>query len=389
MTSAETITLLVTVLGAVMFAVVVVLLLRLGDALSNRVTARVPRGAGKGARADGRAGDRRGTTPDSGTGPAPSQEPEEDRRPLPAVIVNPSKFSDVTPVRTLVTGMCVDLGWQEPLWLETTIEDPGIGQAKEALGAGAHVVMACGGDGTVRTVAEVLAGTGVPLGLIPAGTGNLLARNLDMNVDDIGAATRVALAGDDRAVDVGRVSLDDGSGPGDEQVFLVMAGMGFDAEIMATAPEALKAKVGPIAYTVAGLRNLKGRQARVRVAIDERPAVLRRVRTIVVGNCGRLLGGLVLMPDAEIDDGWLDAVSIAPQGIVGWLAVAARVITQQRKGHRRVEHWRVRAITITSEQREPAQLDGDPVGEVLAMRMRVDPGALLVRVPHRRPTSRS
>src|SRR6185312_7567763 len=106
--------------------------------------------------------------------------------------------------------------------------------------------MACGGDGTVRTVAEALAGTGVPLGLIPAGTGNLLARNLDMNLDDMGAATRVALAGDDRAVDVGRITIDDGSGPGEEQVFLVMAGMGFDATIMETAPEALKARVGPV-----------------------------------------------------------------------------------------------------------------------------------------------
>jgi diacylglycerol kinase family enzyme len=384
MAGEEAIRLLVSVLGAVLFAVVVVLLLRLGDVLANRVSARVPR--------TGNAADRRpegqgavaGVRVQSATGAQERGEPDEDARPLAAVIVNPTKFSDVAPVRTLVTKVCVDLGGQEPLWLPTTADDPGIGQAKEALGSGAHVVMACGGDGTVRTVAEALAGTGVPLGLIPAGTGNLLARNLDMNLDDMGAATRVALAGDDRAVDVGRITIDDGSGPGEEQVFLVMAGMGFDATIMATAPEALKAKVGPVAYTVAGLRNLKGRQARVRLAVDDRPEFQRRVRTIVVGNCGKLLGGLVLMPDAEIDDGWLDAVSIAPQGIVGWLAVAARVITRQRRGHRRVEHWRAQAITIASEQPEPAQLDGDPVGEVLAMRIRVDPGALLVRVPHRR-----
>jgi len=381
MTGADAITLLVSVLGAAVFAVVVVLLLRLGDKLSSRVTARVPRRVGTRTPGDGRQGDPRATAPGSGTSPAPSQEPEEDLRPLAAVVVNPTKFSDVSPGRTLVTKVCADLGWQEPLWLETTAHDPGTGQTKKAVEAGAHVVMACGGDGTVRTVGEALAGTGVPLGLIPAGTGNLLARNLDMNLDDIGAATRVALAGDDKAVDVGRVTLDEAE---DEQVFLVMAGMGFDAEIMATAPEGLKARVGPAAYTVAGLRNLNGRQARVRLAIDDQAETHRRVRTIVVGNCGRLLGGLVLMPDAEIDDGWLDMVSIAPQGIVGWLAVAARVITRQRKGHRRVEHWRARAVTIASEQPEPAQIDGDPVGDVRVMRMRIEPGALLVRVPHRR-----
>ena len=301
-----------------------------------------------------------------------------ENRPLPAVVVNPTKFDDIDAVHDEISQVCTELGWEKPLWLETTEQDPGIGQTNEAVERGADVVMACGGDGTVRHVGEALAGTGVALGLLPAGTGNLLARNLDMDLDDLAGATRTALTGDDRQVDVGRITVDEAK---EEQVFLVMAGMGFDAQIMAHAPEALNAKVGPIAYTVSGVQHLKGRQARVRLAFDDEPEVHRRVRTVVIGNCGKLLGGLVLMPDAEIDDGVLDVVSIAPQGFVGWVAVAGRVITRQRRGHRRVEHWRARAIAIAADRSEPAQLDGDPIGEVRTLRVRVDPGALTVRVP--------
>ena len=321
------------------------------------------------------------------TEPVPFAADPEDR-PRVAVIVNPTKFDGGTlHVRQQVEGVCTELGWAEPLWFETTVEDPGVGQTRSALEAGADVVLACGGDGTVRCVGEVLAGTGTPLGLLPAGTGNLLARNLDMDSADIPAATRHALSGDDREVDVGWITVIGEHGQEhtrpEEQAFLVMAGMGFDAAVMANAPEDLKAKVGPLAYIVAGLRLMRGKQTRVRIALDGDESRLRRVRTVVIGNCGKLLGGIVLMPDAQVDDGWLDVVSIAPKGLGGWAAVAGRVITRRRRGDRRVEHWRAREIVVTAETPQPAQLDGDPVGNALELRMRVDPRVLLVRVPAR------
>jgi diacylglycerol kinase family enzyme len=149
---------------------------------------------------------------------------------------------------------------------------------------------------------------------------------------------------------------------------------------MAAAPEKLKAKVGWLAYGVAGVRNLRGAQFKVRLKVDDEPEVSRRVRTVVIGNCGKLTGGLVLMPKAEIDDGWLDAVTLSPKGIVGWLAVAARVLTKTRKGHERVDHLRVRELTIRSDRPEEVQLDGDTIGKALALGIRVEPGALVVRV---------
>ncbi|MEJ3657273.1 diacylglycerol kinase family protein [Actinomycetes bacterium KLBMP 9759] len=300
-------------------------------------------------------------------------EPED--RPLAAVVANPVRADPGS--RERVEAVCAQMGWAEPLWLETTVDDPGTGQALAAVERGADVVLACGGDGTVRAVAQALAGTGVAMGLLPAGTGNLLARTLG-TPQEIAAATTIALTGDDRPIDVGRIRFDDED---EEHVFLVMAGTGFDALIMASTPEALKVKVGPLAYVIAGLRAMRGRRTRVTITFDGGPPLRRRTRTVLVGNSGTLLGGLVLMPAATIDDGLLDIVNLAPKGMAGWVAVAGRVISKKRGGHERVEHWQARSITISAETPQPSQIDGDPIGEVSRMRIRVDPAALVMRVP--------
>ncbi|MGH3801990.1 MAG: diacylglycerol/lipid kinase family protein [Pseudonocardiaceae bacterium] len=292
-------------------------------------------------------------------------------------MVNPSNINDLARVRTQITGACRELGWAEPLWLETSVEDPGGGQAKVALAAGADVVLACGGDGTIRNVAQVLAGSGTAMGLLPTGTANLLARNLAMRLDDPAGATRIALSGDNRPVDVGWVTIDDRT---EEQAFMVMAGMGFDAAIMAGAHHQSKVRLGSLAYFIAGVRALRKQRVRIVLAVDGQPELHREVRTVVVGNCGKLLAGLVLMPAAKMDDGLLDVVAIAPRSIRGWLGVTARVLSRRRGGHRIVQHWQGGTVIIAAEQPEQAQLDGDPVGEVRMLRMRVDRGALLVRV---------
>jgi len=169
---------------------------------------------------------------------------------LPAVVVNPVRVKDPLQLRIQITAVCLELGWQPPLWLQTTIDDPGKGQTTAALAAGADVVLACGGDGTIRHVAHVLAGSGTPMGLLPTGTANLLARNLAIARRDPVQATRTALSGKTRAIDVGGVLIDDHA---EEHVFLVMAGMGFDAAIMAGAPHELAAGPGDPASAIARL----------------------------------------------------------------------------------------------------------------------------------------
>jgi len=301
---------------------------------------------------------------------------------LSAIIVNPTKFDNIDAVREQVTQGCLAAGWDRPLWVETTAKDPGTGQARQAVLDGATLVCPLGGDGTVRAVAAALVGTETPMGLLPGGTGNLLARNLNLPVDSIESALKVALTGQNKRVDVGRLTLD-ASGEDehpDEHIFLVMAGLGFDAAIMADAPERLKKTVGPLAYTFSAAKNLRGPQFKVRITIDQEPEFSRRTRSVVIGNCGKLTGGLVLMPEAELDDGWLDVVTLSPSGLMGWAAVAARVLSKRRKGHQRVEHERARTVTVRADRPEQIQLDGDTIGEARALKAVVQPLALVVRV---------
>ena len=308
-------------------------------------------------------------------------EPETPRRRA-AVVINPTKFEDLPAVQRRITKVCRELGWDEPLFIETTAKDTGTGQARQALEEGVTVVCPLGGDGTVRAVAEALVGTETPLGLLPGGTGNLLARNLELPVDSIEDALRVALTGQNKRVDVGRLIVD-ASGEHErpeKHIFLVMAGLGFDAAIMAGAPESLKAKVGWPAYVVSGARNLRGQQFKVRIKAGDTDEFSRRTRTVVIGNCGKLLGGLVLMPEAEITDGQLDLVALSPQGIVGWAAVAARLASRRRRGHPRVDHHTATEFHVRADRPQDVQLDGDPIGKARAISAEVVPSSLVVRV---------
>jgi diacylglycerol kinase family enzyme len=294
-----------------------------------------------------------------------------------AVIINPAKPVDID-VRGLVAKHCVENDWGEPIWFETTKEDPGVGQAKEALAQGANIVIAAGGDGTVRCVAEVLSGGEIPMGLLPLGTGNLLARNLGMDVTDFDGAMAGALIGTERKIDVVRARRSD---PEKEQLFLVMAGVGYDATIMADTNEDLKHKVGWLAYVDAGIRNLPGKPIKATIVIDGKRAVRRGVRSVMVGNCGKVQGGLEIFPEAKMDDGLLDVAVLAPHhGRLGWLSVVAGMIGKGRGKDTAVEYYQGKTVEIILEHKDDYQLDGDHEGQGKHVLMTMDPGALTIRM---------
>ncbi|HEY3339425.1 MAG TPA: diacylglycerol kinase family protein [Propionicimonas sp.] len=292
-----------------------------------------------------------------------------------AVIVNPSKFTDLEAVRSQITEGCRAHGQIEVHWYETSVDDPGAGQARQALKDGATLVCSLGGDGTVRSVASALVGTDVPLGLLPGGTGNLLARNLDLPVDDLDAALATALTGVDRRIDAGAVSWDDGP----EEVFVVMAGMGMDATMMGEADERIKDAVGWPAYLLSGAKALFDPGFAVTAAGPGQSAHSRRARMVVVGNCGELTGGLRLLPEARLDDGELDMVVVAPRGVVGWFAVVRELLTSRRSDPRAVRHLASDRFDLRANRPVGAEVDGDAVGERRRMQTRTLPGALVVR----------
>ena len=298
------------------------------------------------------------------------------------VVANPTKIADIGgEIRLAGAGAASNSAGLGRCGSRRPRTIPASARRRVALRSGAHAVLAYGGDGTVRAVAAELVGTGVPLGLLPAGTGNLLARNLAVPFADLDAALTVALTGIDHAIDVGRVQVDV-SGEDQQpraETFLVMAGLGFDAEVMAAVEGRLKEKVGWWAYVVAGARKLRGRQTRVLLRLDGGEPVRRRLRSVIVGNCGELTGGVRLMPEAKVDDGWLDVVVVAPRGVVGWFAVTGAVLTRSRWGHPVVEHFRCQRVEITAEKPLHVQLDGDPAGQARVLRAEVEPAALVVR----------
>jgi YegS/Rv2252/BmrU family lipid kinase len=316
--------------------------------------------------------------------PAPRSRPVEhlSTSPLPstrqlAVVLNPVKVESVPVFQAMVERMAEETGWGAPTWYQTTIEDPGRSMAEQAAISGADLVLVCGGDGTVRTVCAELAGTGVPVGVVPAGTGNLLARNLGIPLF-LQAAVDVALNGQDRAIDLVAIS---GDGIGPDEHFMVMAGMGFDAAIMEGANEQIKARVGWLAYVVSAVRNLMFPAVRVEISVDGEPFTRHRTCTVVIGNVGYLQAGIPLLPEAAIDDGVLDVVLVSPRRFLHWLPVALRVLSKNKRTDASLDRMTGRTVTVRSGHDTPRQLDGDSIGAGRELHAECIHGRLLVRVP--------
>jgi diacylglycerol kinase family enzyme len=290
--------------------------------------------------------------------------------PRSAVVVNPVKVPDLELLRrTIVAGLAV-AGWPEPMWLETTIEDSGRAQATQAVEDGADIVYVCGGDGTVMACVTALAGTDVAMAVLPAGTGNLLAANLGLT-GDAATGVEVALQGGRRRIDVGVV---------DDRCFAVMAGMGFDAQLLAATSETAKKHIGWVAYAFGALRHLRDRPMRVRISLDGKPAFPRRPRTVIVGNVGRLQGGVRLLGDAEPDDGLLDVAVLSPRTLRHWVALGWGVL-RRKAVVPLMETYTAARVEIRSNRAQPRQLDGDTIAPGKHMLITVRPKALLLCVP--------
>ncbi|MGL5811673.1 MAG: diacylglycerol kinase family protein [Nocardioides sp.] len=293
-----------------------------------------------------------------------------------AVVVNPAKLEDAVAFRKTVASMANETGWSQPRWYYTTKDDPGAGMAHQAAVEGADLVLVCGGDGTVREVCAELAGTGIPIGIIPAGTGNLLARNLDIPLY-LRSAVDVALTGRDRAIDMVGVS-----GDGFEDThFMVMAGMGMDAEIMANVNEETKKKIGWFAYVVSGAKSLMSPSIRVEISIDGGPFERHRARTVVVGNVGYIQAGMPLLPDASVDDGELDVVLLHPRSVLSWIPLAARILSKRSRTDDSLKRMTGATVALRTHHETPRQLDGDTIGSGRELLMESIHGRVLVRVP--------
>jgi diacylglycerol kinase family enzyme len=313
-----------------------------------------------------------------------------------AVVFNPVKLAEAD-LRASVATAQQEAGWDETRWYPTSVEDPGTGQAKQAVADGADVVLAAGGDGTIRAVAEGLRGGHVPIALLPAGTGNLLARNMRLSLDRMDESVSAAFTGVNRAIDIGVVDLEREDGSRATHAFVVMAGLGLDAAMIANTDPELKKRVGWLAYVGGIARSVKGDNAiRMRFKLDDEPSRSVRVHTVLIGNCGVLTGNILLLPDAAIDDGVFDIVALRPEGLIGWVQIlwkilwengvmrrteVGRKLLSRTKEVRTLRYLKGERIVLRPDEPQEFQIDGDTMGEVVAVRARMDPLGLTVRIP--------
>ncbi|WP_051687763.1 diacylglycerol/lipid kinase family protein [Curtobacterium sp. S6] len=290
------------------------------------------------------------------------------------------------PVKSLAHFSCDALthatrrvDWPTPLFYETTSEDPGHGMAEQALADGCDLVIAMGGDGTVRQVAEVVQGTSVGMGIVPLGTGNLLARNLELPISDLLSAIDTALHGRARRIDMIHLDVRRTDMSAEQMTYLVMGGAGFDAKIMTDTREDLKSRWGWLAYVEAGMRNLVSTRRPVAIQIDDEEPIRRRIQSVLVANCGEITAGLHLASRSTADDGLLEVILLTPRNLIGWASLARQVVMRNRNGLPVIDHLHgSRVVLDFGHHPQPVEIDGDLIGTAERLVAEVQPGVLSV-----------
>ena len=300
-----------------------------------------------------------------------------------AVVFNPATSPDDAPKRKRDLQAALNAaGVEVVVWLETTKQEAGQGLTRQAVEQGVDLVLAAGGDGTVMACVTGLAASDVPLAVLPGGTGNLLALNLDLP-SDLDDAVDVALHGDRRPLDVG--TLDGGA-----DRFVIMSGLGFDAAMLRDANPTLKTRIGALAYVLSGLCQLRRRPAGFRIRLDDQQPITRVGQGLLIVNLGRLQGGLTVVPDAQPDDGVLDVAVLGTRTPVDWLRLATQVLLrrqrqpeQQRQAGPPLELFRARRVEVDCDRPQPVERDGDPAGSTRRLVVELLPRALTLCVPAR------
>lgn len=318
-----------------------------------------------------------------------------------ALVYNPTKVEQDA-LRARVAEMSAEAGWAEPLFYETTVDDLGDDATRAALDEEVDAVLVAGGDGTVRAVAEALTSTGVPLTIVPSGTGNLLARNLSLPLNDADAMIRATFDGDIHPIDTGIARIRRADGEVEEHGFSVMAGIGLDAAMIQNTSDDLKKQVGWVAYVDGAARSLvSAKPFRVMYQLNGHRLHSAKVHSVLFANCGALQGGVALIPDASIADGRLDVAVLQPSGVLGWLGVwrsivwdnsvlrrfrAGRRVLERRKDSS-VRYLRGTGIELATAPAQPIELDGDEFGEATRIYTRIVAGGLAIALPKGHDTS--
>jgi diacylglycerol kinase (ATP) len=262
-------------------------------------------------------------------------------------------------------------GVTNPLWYEVKKSRRAPKYARKAAAKGVDVLFVWGGDGSVQRCIDAVAGTDTAVAILPAGTANLLASNLNVP-HDIEAAVRIGLHGDRRRLDTGSVN---------GERFTVMAGAGFDARLIADADRGAKDRLGSAAYLVTGLKSLRGRRVRATIDVDGKRFFTGKISCVLAANVGKVLGGVEAFPRARPDDGRLDLGVVTAKSPADWARTFGRVALGHPERSPFAKVTRAKKIRIRFEEKVRFELDGGARPASRKLRIRAHPGSVTVCVP--------
>jgi len=262
-------------------------------------------------------------------------------------------------------------GIADPLWIEVPKSRYAPKQVKRALAKGTELIFVWGGDGTVQRCIDAAAGSAAALAILPAGTANLLATNLGIP-RDIEQAVDIGLLGERRKLDVGRFN---------GEKFAVMAGAGFDASMIQQADGSLKERLGRVAYVWTGSQQLRAKPFKAKIEVDGAPWYTGAASCILVGNVGRLFGGVEVFADARPDDGRLELGVVNADGVTDWVRTLARAAVGQAERSPLVQATSAKRIKVKLNRKVLYEIDGGDREKVKSFGIKVEPAAITICLP--------
>jgi diacylglycerol kinase (ATP) len=262
-------------------------------------------------------------------------------------------------------------GLADVFWREVPKSRLAPEQMRKALAAGADLIFVWGGDGMVQRCIDVAIGSSASLAVIPAGTANLLATNLGIP-KNLERAVDIGLSGNRRAIDVGRLN---------GEHFAVMAGAGFDARMIGDADGGLKDRVGRLAYVWTGAKHIREKPFRAKIAVDGAPWYQGDASCILLGNVGKLFGGVEAFEDAHVDDGVLELGVVSADGVREWAGTIARAVVGSASKSPHASTTKAHSVRIKLDRKVRYEIDGGERKKVRRLRIDVEPAAVQICVP--------
>ncbi len=287
-----------------------------------------------------------------------------------AVIAHSAKTlgGGLSELRSVLT----DCGVDQPLWYEIAKSRQVPTCVREAIKDGADVVFIWGGDGTVRMCVEALAGSGIPIAILPAGTGNLLARNVGVP-QDIEKAVAIGLHGDRRVIDTATVN---------GHHFAIMAGGGLDALVMRDASDSVKERLGRVAYLWSGARNLGAKPVKATIDLEGRRFFKGPITCVLFGNMSEVLGSIEVFEGTSADDGMIEMGVVSAKNRTEWVRTLTRAAVGRAESSPFVQTTRGRSMTVTFDRPVAYEVDGSEQKPVRRLKVKVRPGSTTICVPN-------